>query len=124
MARITHFEIPANEPEKLTAFYGTVFGWKFSKWDGPMDYWIISTGQAPEPGIDGGLMPRRDPNQPCVNTIGVSNLDETLKSVASPRRSVRGAQDAYTRSRLAGLLQRPGRLHLRTYAARYRGRLM
>jgi predicted enzyme related to lactoylglutathione lyase len=32
MARITHFEIPANEPEKLTAFYETVFGWKFSKW--------------------------------------------------------------------------------------------
>jgi len=28
-------------------------------------------------------MPRRDPNQPCVNTIGVTNLDETVASVLS-----------------------------------------
>jgi len=46
-----------------------------------MDYWIISTGAAPEPGIDGGLLPRRDPNQPCVNTVGVANLDESVASV-------------------------------------------
>jgi uncharacterized protein len=47
-----------------------------------MDYWVISTGQPGEPGIDGGLMPRRDPNQPCVNTIAVANVDESLQSVA------------------------------------------
>jgi predicted enzyme related to lactoylglutathione lyase len=81
MPRPVHFEIPAENPQRAIDFYTKVFGWKFSKWDGPMDYWIISTGQAPEPGIDGGLMPRRDPNQPCVNTIGVTNLDETVASV-------------------------------------------
>ena len=46
-----------------------------------MDYWLIKTGQPGEPGIDGGLLPRRDPQQPCVNTIGVANLDEMLKTV-------------------------------------------
>jgi uncharacterized protein len=81
MPRPVHFEIPAENPQRAIDFYTKVFGWKFSKWDGPMDYWIISTGQAPEPGIDGGLMPRRDPNQPCVNTIGVTNLDETVATV-------------------------------------------
>jgi len=64
-------------------FYSELFGWKFQKWAGPMDYWIISTGQPGEPGIDGGLMPRRDPAQPCVNTIGVANLDESLKTAES-----------------------------------------
>ena len=83
MPRPIHFEIPAENPQRAIGFYTNVFGWKFSKWEGPMDYWIISTGQAPEPGIDGGLMPRRDPNQPCVNTIGVSNLDEMVASVQS-----------------------------------------
>jgi uncharacterized protein len=81
MPRPVHFEIPAENPQRAIDFYTKVFGWKFSKWDGPMDYWIITTGQTPEPGIDGGLMPRRDPNQPCVNTIGVTNLDESVATV-------------------------------------------
>ena len=86
MPRPIHFEIPAENPQRAIGFYTNVFGWKFSKWDGPMDYWVISTGQAPEPGIDGGLMLRRDPNQPCVNTIGVANVDESLESVDGERR--------------------------------------
>jgi predicted enzyme related to lactoylglutathione lyase len=65
-----------------------LFGWKFSKWEGPTEYWLITTGQSPEPGIDGGLLRRRDPRQPCVNTIGVENLDETIKSVVSKGGSI------------------------------------
>lgn len=83
MPRPVHFEIPAENPQRAIEFYSSIFGWKFSKWDGPMDYWIIKTGEASEPGIDGGLMPRRDPNQPCVNTVGVANLDESLARVVS-----------------------------------------
>jgi predicted enzyme related to lactoylglutathione lyase len=60
------------------AFYEAIFGWKFQKWDGPVEYWIINTGPDSEPGIHGGLMPRRDPAQPCVNTVNVANLDATL----------------------------------------------
>jgi predicted enzyme related to lactoylglutathione lyase len=81
--RPVHFEIPAENPQRAMNFYTNLFGWKFKKWEGPMDYWIISTGQASEPGIDGGLMPRRDPNQPCVNTISVPNVDESIKVAES-----------------------------------------
>ena len=81
MPRPIHFEIPAENPERAMQFYSSVFGWKFNKWAGPMDYWVISTGQPGEPGIDGGLMPRRDPNQPCVNTVGVANIDESLQAI-------------------------------------------
>jgi predicted enzyme related to lactoylglutathione lyase len=97
MPRPIHFEIPAENPERAINFYSNVFGWKFTKWDGPMDYWIISTGQAPEPGIDGGLMPRRDPAQPCVNTVGVANLDDSVAvvqtnggSIAVPKMPIPG----------------------------------
>jgi len=81
MPRPVHFEIPSDNPQRAIEFYSTVFGWKFTRWAGPMDYWLITTGTAPEPGIDGGLMQRRDPNQPCVNTITVANLDDSVAAV-------------------------------------------
>jgi predicted enzyme related to lactoylglutathione lyase len=81
MPRPVHFEIPAESPERAIRFYEGVFGWKFHKWDGPMEYWMIQTGDATEPGIDGGLMTRRDPAQPCVNTIGVESVDQTVATI-------------------------------------------
>jgi uncharacterized protein len=81
VSRPIHFEIPAADTERAIGFYSNVFGWKFTKWEGPSPYWLITTGPKEEPGIDGGLLPRRDPSQPCVNTIGVANVDETLKTV-------------------------------------------
>lgn len=90
MARVCHFEIHAAEPEKAIAFYHAVFGWQFKKWDGPMDYWMISTGAAPEPGIDGGLVRRQGPPPAAgqavssyVCTVAVTALDDTLAAVAS-----------------------------------------
>jgi uncharacterized protein len=83
MPRPIHFEIPADNPERVIDFYSKALGWKFTKWDGPMEYWVISTGIAGEPGIDGGLMRRRHPDQPCVNTVAVENLERTLESVLS-----------------------------------------
>jgi len=77
MNRPVHFEIPAENPERAIPIYPTMFGWKFQKWDGPMPYWIIMTGEG-EPGINGGLLPRRDPTQPCVNTIEVADLDAAV----------------------------------------------
>ena len=43
---------------------------------------MIATGEPGEPGIDGGLMRRRDPNQPCANTIAVANVDESIQTIA------------------------------------------
>ena len=81
MPRPAHFEIPASDPDRAIAFYSAVFGWTFQKWDGPMPYWLITTGPNEERGINGGLLPRRDPNQPCVNTVTIANMEETLAVV-------------------------------------------
>ena len=32
MGRVMHFEISANDPEKMVGFYESVFGWRISKW--------------------------------------------------------------------------------------------
>jgi predicted enzyme related to lactoylglutathione lyase len=81
MARVVHFEINADNPERASKFYGTVFGWNIQKWDGPQQYWLASTGDKSEMGIDGAIMPRQHPQATTVNTIGVGSLDESLKKI-------------------------------------------
>jgi len=81
MPRPTHFEIPTDNPERAIAFYSAALGWTFQKWEGPMPYWMIATGPNEEPGINGGLMPRQHPGQPCVNTLTVADLDATQAAI-------------------------------------------
>jgi hypothetical protein len=78
MNRVTHFEIPADNPEKSMKFYGDLFGWQFSKW-GEKDYWLIATGEGR--GIDGGLMAKSHPQQPATNVIDVENIDEMCAKI-------------------------------------------
>jgi uncharacterized protein len=33
---VVHFEIPADDIEKLRNFYQRLFGWKFAKYPGPI----------------------------------------------------------------------------------------
>ncbi len=82
MPRPVHFEIPAENPERVMSFYGTIFGWTFFTYEGGgMPYWLVTTGPAEEPGINGGILPQQYPNQPCVNTITVANVDESIAAV-------------------------------------------
>lgn len=82
MPRVIHFEIHADDPERGVKFYQTVFGWKINKWNGPEDYWLITTGEKDEPGIDGALM-RRSPGATTVNTVAVPSVDEFAQKVVA-----------------------------------------
>ncbi len=81
MSRVVHFEIHVDDPDRASKFYTDVFGWKFSKWEGPMDYWLISTGDTSCPGIDGGMMKRRDPMGNVYNTIGIESIDKSIEQI-------------------------------------------
>jgi predicted enzyme related to lactoylglutathione lyase len=82
MNRVVHFEIAADNPEQVAKFYSKVFGWTFEKWQGPFDYWLITTGDDTEPGINGGLNRKINANQICtVNTIAVESVDSTIKKI-------------------------------------------
>jgi predicted enzyme related to lactoylglutathione lyase len=99
-----HIEVLAEVPAQCVQFYTSLFGWEFTKWEGPADYWLISTGPAAEPGIHGGLLRRHGPapvsGQPVnsfVCTISVENLDATVErgqslgaTVAVPKMAVPG----------------------------------
>ncbi|MBK7140837.1 MAG: VOC family protein [bacterium] len=88
MYRVVHFEIHAENPDRAIAFYSGCFGWKFQKWDGPMEYWMIITGDPKTPGIDGGLTRRMGTIDghaviayPC--TIQVDRIDDMQSKVQS-----------------------------------------
>ncbi|HEY2548117.1 MAG TPA: VOC family protein [Candidatus Acidoferrum sp.] len=81
MSRVIHFEIPAAEPDRAAAFYGKVFGWKFDKWPGPMEYWMVVTGKDGEPGINGGMIRKPGGVASTTNTIGVDSVDAAVKAV-------------------------------------------
>ena len=81
MPRVQHFEIGANDPEKVAAFYEKVFGWKVTKWEGPVEYWLVETGDDSEPGINGGISRLEGVISGTVNTIGVPDIDEYLAKV-------------------------------------------
>jgi predicted enzyme related to lactoylglutathione lyase len=89
MPRVIHFEIHADDPERAMKFYRDMFAWDFTKWEGPQPYWLIKTGADTEPGINGGMIPRRGAVDgqaviAYVCTVDVPSLDESLnKALAS-----------------------------------------
>ena len=88
MGRVVHFEIHTGDPERAINFYQKLFNWTFQKWEGPMPYWLITTGPDSEPGINGGLVPRRGEIDgeaviAYVCTVGVSSLDESLATATA-----------------------------------------
>ncbi len=84
---IVHFEIPADNVEKLKKFYGELFGWKITKMPGLMDYWSIETvpantkGEPIRQGVNGGMMKRQNPEHKPVNYILVESIDEYIKRI-------------------------------------------
>jgi predicted enzyme related to lactoylglutathione lyase len=80
MARIVHFDLSGDDPGQLIPFYQSIFDWKFSKWEGPMEYWMIETGPENQPGINGGLSKRQSDDR-VVNTIDVENIDSVLEEI-------------------------------------------
>jgi predicted enzyme related to lactoylglutathione lyase len=86
MSRVIHFEIHAENPDRAVAFYTGLFGWEFTKWGGPMEYWLIKTGPDGTPGINGGLMRRHGAIDGTaviayVCTIDVASVDACLGKI-------------------------------------------
>lgn len=83
MSRVVHFEIPADDPDRAQKFYSGVFGWKINKWQGPVDYWLVMTGDSIKPGIDGAITRRQEPVTAVANTVDVPSVDDIAEKVIS-----------------------------------------
>lgn len=87
MNRVIHFEIQADDVERVKKFYEKVLGWKIeqvmTKEKGGMDYWGITTGDS-VPGINGGLYQRPADGDKFYLydcTVGVADLDKAVEDV-------------------------------------------
>jgi predicted enzyme related to lactoylglutathione lyase len=86
---VVHFEIPADDVEKLRKFYSLLFGWKIEAMPGQVEYYGIYTvpvdekGMPLRPGVNGGMMKKQNPEHKAVNYIQVESVDEYMKKIES-----------------------------------------
>jgi predicted enzyme related to lactoylglutathione lyase len=83
-----HFEIHTGDPERAIRFYNSLFDWTFQKWEGPMEYWMVMTGPADQPGINGGLMRRQGEIDgqaviAYVCTVDVADIDASTNTAVA-----------------------------------------
>lgn len=81
MGRVVHFEIPADDPDRAVGFYRELFGWKIEDANVGMPYWLVTTGEDSQPGVDGAIMARGGTANTVTNTVAVDSVDETLARV-------------------------------------------
>ena len=82
MSKIVHFEIPADDPQRASAFYRDALGWEVSRW-GDEPYWLVRAGEDDEPGANGALVARGDLHRAPVLIAGVADIDSALRRVES-----------------------------------------
>ncbi len=100
MNPVVHFEMPAENMERVKKFYESAFGWKMNQMGAEMsNYLTASTDETDEKGmlkktnrINGGFFPKmEDPeiNHPSV-VIAVDNLDDAMNKVRASGGDIMG----------------------------------
>jgi uncharacterized protein len=88
MDSIVHFEIPAKDVKRASAFYSKAFGWNFTQFPG-FEYWTIGTtasdknGMPTSPGaINGGMGEKgKMAPQAVTVTVGVPDIEAALANI-------------------------------------------
>lgn len=81
MPTITHFDLPADDPERAKRFYEQLFKWKIDPVPN-MDYYMIETKELDGgAGVGGGMAARQGPEQRITNYIGVDSVDRYIARV-------------------------------------------
>lgn len=79
MPRSIHFEINAKDIRSAVDFYDHVFGWSIQKMEGPRDYWVVTTGDDDQPGINGAI--HSYGQAPTVNIIDVPSVEDFAEKI-------------------------------------------
>ncbi len=86
MGRVIHFEILADNIVRAKTFYENCFNWEITEWGNETTYWLIKTGEANTPGIDGGLMLRETKSDSksynaYLCTVEIDDIDTTMDEI-------------------------------------------
>jgi predicted enzyme related to lactoylglutathione lyase len=82
---LASFAIHVDDIDRARRFYEAVFGWCFEPW-GPPGFYLIHTGDASDPGIQGTMHKRQTPRSGTgLNglepTFSVDDLDAVMNAV-------------------------------------------
>ena len=100
MNPVVHFEMPAEDKNRMADFYAKAFGWKAQMLGPEMgEYVVVQTtetsenGMIKEPGrINGGFFKKTKPDQYPSVVIAVENIEEAMKKVQEAGGTVLGGQ--------------------------------
>jgi uncharacterized protein len=100
MNPVVHFELPADDSRRLSAFYTSAFGWQIQSLGPEMgDYSLVTTSESDESGnpvqpgtINGGIYPREKdvPHQTTSLVVGVDNIQEAMAKIKSAGGTILG----------------------------------
>jgi len=98
MNPVVHFEMPAENKDRMVDFYTRVFGWEAQRLGPEMgNYIIVKTTETEENGfpkkpgiINGGFFEKTKDNQYPSVVIAVDNIREAMKTVEEAGGKVRG----------------------------------
>jgi uncharacterized protein len=109
-APVVHFEIMGKDPDKLQAYYGELFGWKFDT-SNPMDYGTVSREDNLSPegiGIGGGIGKAPEGYGGHVTFyVGVDDVEAALSKAESLGGTRMMGPETIMGSMVLGLLQDP-----------------
>ena len=94
MNPVVHFEMPYDDPQRVSKFYKTVFGWKFETMGEPNgDYLVARTTESDAEGwpkkvgrINGGFFQKK-PDWPAQVPSVVISVDDIDRAMAKVRES-------------------------------------
>jgi uncharacterized protein len=99
MDPVMHFEMPAEDTERVRKFYESVFGWKTTQLDPETDDFVLAftietdeeTRMPKKRGaINGGFYKKTEPDQQVRLTILVDDVREAMKKVEAAGGKVLG----------------------------------
>lgn len=101
MNPVVHFEMPAENMQRMTAFYAEVFGWQSQMMGAEMGNYVVVTtsetednGRPEMPGtINGGFYPKHESKPPyCPSfVIAVEDINESIRKIEKANGKVLGA---------------------------------
>jgi uncharacterized protein len=90
MDPVIHFEMPAEDAERVSKFYESAFGWQTTPLDPEMGDFVLAFTIETDPetrmpqkrgAINGGFYKRTEPSQSVKLTILVDDIHEAIKKI-------------------------------------------
>lgn len=74
---LVHFELPADDTERVREFYGELFGWQFRETQGPVEYHMLEEGIDP----GGAIYPSQAGEKGAIIYFDTDDIDASVERV-------------------------------------------